>query len=108
MNEISGGVDEASEGGEEADEEGNVFHGGRGLARVAVDHLGHEGFRGRAAGPGADEGAERDGERGEVRGRRLAARYHLQCNARLLRHRLQHKRISIKVVQLFIFKSDLL
>ena len=69
---VPGGVDEAGEGGEEADQQGDVLDGGRGLAAVAIDELRHEHLGG-AADPGADEGAQRDGQRRQVGGRRDVA-----------------------------------
>lgn len=81
-------MDEASEGDEEADEKGDVLHGGRCLGAVAVDELRHENLGG-AAHPGPDERAQRDAQRRQVRRRRDVAGDDAQCQPRLVRARLQ-------------------
>ena len=58
-------MDEAGEGDEKADEEGDVLDRRCGLAVVTVDELCHEHLGG-AAHPRADERAQRNGQRGEV------------------------------------------
>lgn len=79
-------MDEASEGDEEADEKGDVLHGGRCLGAVAVDELRHENLGG-AAHPGPDERAQRDAQRRQRRRRRDVVRDHAQRQRRLLRRR---------------------
>lgn len=86
---VPGRVDEAGEGGEEADEEGDVLDGGCALAAVAVYDPRHEHLGG-AADPGADEGAQRDGEGGQVGGRRDAAGDDAQRQRRLVPGRPDH------------------
>lgn len=65
MDEVPRRVDEASEGRQETDEEGNVLHRRGGLARVAIDYFGHENLGG-ASCPCPDDGTQRNGERGKV------------------------------------------
>ena len=82
-------VDEAGEGCEEADEKGDVLDGGRGLAAVTVDELRHEHLGG-AADPGPNEGAQRDGEGGQVGGRRDVVGDDAQRQAGLVGGRPDH------------------